>query len=268
MGEKGATDKDGLICNCAISSTREEVVINQQVDSQTRNWKMPGEVERPAATSVLKRSKSTKKKRSAAGAVHPDRISPLKRQLEEAQTWTKDEMGSFLALDTLRERVKFVYSLLPFDATGLDRLWPIQIVQVGFELKSISMYINILTCMNATNSIFSRAEGFEDQAEAVREGQGAVRERGMGAGAAPLQRGLSLQLGKGCVTDGDRSANKGPLNRGKNFQQIQLVNLLFQWTFVHVAYLLYLQCDTTLVNLHCNASLDQTEAVCTTVKRT
>ena len=162
---------------------------------------MPGEVERPAETSGLKRSKSTKKKRSAAGAVHPDRISPLKRQLEEAQTWTKDEMGSFLALKTARERVKLVYSLLPFDATGLDRLWPIQIVQVGFEALSSSQAacIYIYSYMNTINGIISRAEGLEDQAEVVREGQGAVCERGMGAGAAPLQRGLSLQLGKGCV---------------------------------------------------------------------
>ena len=98
---------------------------------------MPGEVERPppAVNSGLKRTKSTKKKRSASAAVHPDRISPLKRQLEETRTWTKDEMGPFMALGTARERVKLVYSLLPFDATGLDRLWPIQIVQKDSRIR-------------------------------------------------------------------------------------------------------------------------------------
>ena len=100
---------------------------------------MPGEVERPPGPvkSALKRTKSTKKKRlaAAAAAVHPDRISPLKRQLEETRTWTKDEMGPFLALKTAKERVKLVYSLLPFDATGLDRLWPIQIVQKDSRIR-------------------------------------------------------------------------------------------------------------------------------------
>ena len=103
---------------------------------------MPGEIERPPpppppVNSGPKRTKSTKKKRSAsaAAAVHPDRVSPLKRQLEETRTWTKDEMAPFLALKTARERVKLVYSLLPFDATGLDRLWPIQIVQKDSRIR-------------------------------------------------------------------------------------------------------------------------------------
>ena len=100
---------------------------------------MPGEVERPQPPpavnkSGLKRSKSTKKKRSAS-SVHPDRISPLKRQLEEARTWTREEIPAFLALKTARERVALVYSLLPFDATGLDRLWPIQIVQKDSRIR-------------------------------------------------------------------------------------------------------------------------------------
>ena len=100
--------------------------------------KMPGEVEMappppPVNKSGLKRTKSTKKKRSAS--VHPDRISPLKRQLEEARTWTREEIPAFLALKTARERVALVYSLLPFDATGLDRLWPIQIVQKDSRIR-------------------------------------------------------------------------------------------------------------------------------------
>ena len=107
--------------------------------SEIKRSEMPGEVERPPpVNSGLKRTKSTKKKRAAAATaagVHPDRISALKRQLEEAKTWTKDEMGSFVALKTAKERVRLVYSLLPFDATGLDRLWPIQIVQKDSRIR-------------------------------------------------------------------------------------------------------------------------------------
>ena len=53
-----------------------------------------------------------------------DKISPIKRQLKETSTWTRDEMHIFPNLPTAKERVEFIYSILPPDATGVDRLWP------------------------------------------------------------------------------------------------------------------------------------------------
>ena len=38
-------------------------------------------------------------------------------------------MDTFVALPTAKDRIQFVYDLLPDDATGLDRLWPIRIQQ-------------------------------------------------------------------------------------------------------------------------------------------
>ncbi len=46
-----------------------------------------------------------------------------------ALTRTLPELDLFANLPTSRERVEFVYSLLPPDATSLDRLWPIRIPQ-------------------------------------------------------------------------------------------------------------------------------------------
>ncbi len=95
-------------------------------------------VDSPAAASNagrgIKRTKSIKRKKLRE-PLHPDMVSPMKRQLEETETWTKSELGSFAGLRTTREKTKFVYELLPFDATGLDRLWPIQIVQKDSRIR-------------------------------------------------------------------------------------------------------------------------------------
>lgn len=86
----------------------------------------PGDQTPPVpAKSTLKRKKSVKKK----AAPHMDDVSPLKRQLEETEIWTKIELDNFTALPTAKDRVQLVYDILPDDATGLDRLWPIRIQQ-------------------------------------------------------------------------------------------------------------------------------------------
>ena len=72
----------------------------------------------------LKRRKSVKKKRN-----NLDKVSPIERQLKETETWTKDVIDLFSNLPTARERVAFIYDVLPDDATGLDRLWPVAIIQ-------------------------------------------------------------------------------------------------------------------------------------------
>ncbi len=72
----------------------------------------------------IKRRKSTK--RAVCKAL---RGSPLERQLKETETWTLPELDMFVNLPTARERVEFIYSILPDDATSLDRLWPIEIPQ-------------------------------------------------------------------------------------------------------------------------------------------
>jgi hypothetical protein len=89
----------------------------------------------PPSPASVKRTKSVKRKKASKAFVHPDKISALKRQLEEAETWTKSEVGAFFRLRTVKERTKFVYGLLPFDAAGLDRLWPIQIVQKDSRIR-------------------------------------------------------------------------------------------------------------------------------------
>ncbi len=50
-------------------------------------------------------------------------------RLPHHATRTLPELDLFANLPTSRERVEFVYSLLPPDATSLDRLWPIRIPQ-------------------------------------------------------------------------------------------------------------------------------------------
>ena len=138
MGGTGHTRPNLCERECGVQ-TNGERPSHLRHPPKSKCGKMPGEVEMapppppPVNKSGLKRTKSTKKKRSAS--VHPDRISPLKRQLEEARTWTREEIPAFLALKTARERVALVYSLLPFDATGLDRLWPIQIVQKDSRIR-------------------------------------------------------------------------------------------------------------------------------------
>jgi len=75
-----------------------------------------------------KRRKSVKVKK-ANKALSLFEGSPIERQLKETETWTKTEMHLFPHLPTSRERVEFIYSVLPDAATSLDRLWPIRIVQ-------------------------------------------------------------------------------------------------------------------------------------------
>ncbi len=72
----------------------------------------------------MKRRKSMKKKLDKALVG-----SPMERQLRETETWTLPELDMFVNLPTARERVEFIYSILPPDATSLDRLWPIQVPQ-------------------------------------------------------------------------------------------------------------------------------------------
>ena len=68
----------------------------------------------------LKRRKTMKRTRIPKRPVD-DSESPIKRQLRETETWTKDEMHIFPNLPTARERASFVYDFLPDDATSLDR---------------------------------------------------------------------------------------------------------------------------------------------------
>jgi hypothetical protein len=92
-----------------------------------------------APKSSLKRRKSVtvrKKKKRAAD----DSESPIKRQLAETSTWTRPEMDLFANLPTSSERVRLVYDILPDDATGLDRLWPIAIVQKDSKLRRTLRY--------------------------------------------------------------------------------------------------------------------------------
>lgn len=54
--------------------------------------------------STQKRRKSVKKKKTAAAMDLEE--SPLKRQLEETETWTRPEMDTFEAMLTAKERVQ------------------------------------------------------------------------------------------------------------------------------------------------------------------
>lgn len=83
------------------------------------------EVPSDSNAAKIKRRKSVKKK----VVKKPSVISPLKKLLRESETWTTSELDLFSNLPTSQERVEFVYQILPHDATSLDRLWPIQIVQ-------------------------------------------------------------------------------------------------------------------------------------------
>ncbi len=74
----------------------------------------------------LKRRKSVKRQQQKHFF---DSSSPMERQLRETETWTRCEMNIFPNLPTARERALFVYDILPDDATGLDRLWPVAIMQ-------------------------------------------------------------------------------------------------------------------------------------------
>jgi hypothetical protein len=84
---------------------------------------------------ALKRRKTVKRKVALKKPVLDSGESPIKRQLQETETWTKDEMHIFPNLPTAKERVSFVYDILPDDATSLDRLWPIAIVQKDSRLR-------------------------------------------------------------------------------------------------------------------------------------
>ena len=65
----------------------------------------------------FKRRKSVRKKL----VKRPSVVSPMKKLLAESETWTKSELELFSNLPTAKERVEFVYSILPHDATSLDR---------------------------------------------------------------------------------------------------------------------------------------------------
>ena len=100
---------------------------------------------------ALKRRATVKRRRSVAPRMTDAGESPMRRQLRETETWTRDEMHIFPHLPTARERVAFVYDFLPDDATGLDRLWPIAIVQ-----KDSRQGTNINTALNHFNTSFTR----------------------------------------------------------------------------------------------------------------
>ena len=118
------------------------------------------------AASGIKRRKSMKKKVSAKkkpAYLSPDAVSPLKRQLEETETWTKSEMSNFASLPNARSRVEFVYSLLPQDATGIDRLWPVQIVQKDsrqgpINSRETATYFPILTHFRLRRQLSDRGK--------------------------------------------------------------------------------------------------------------